>query len=214
MSLAFIIYIKSLLIETSSISKGGQVSDSSPSWCYAPFEPDGILSSLTASVACIIGSSIWSYFDRITGIPLNKALYTISYLMVTSAASGLIFCALYLLVDVYKWRRKAFVFEWMGKHSLSYFVLVTSNLVVIMLQGFYWKSPHNNIVYWIVSHVVQNIINNLAPNPELSAILKSMNIQMPSTSTSSTSTVNQRSSSESDQMQVTLKFKIFEHLMA
>ncbi|KAL4567127.1 hypothetical protein LXL04_022701 [Taraxacum kok-saghyz] len=46
-----------------------------------------------------------------------------------------------------------------------------------------------------------SIINNLAPNPELSAILKNMNIQMPSTSTGSTSTVNQRSSSENDQMQ-------------
>ncbi|KAL4577226.1 hypothetical protein LXL04_013331 [Taraxacum kok-saghyz] len=46
-----------------------------------------------------------------------------------------------------------------------------------------------------------SIINNLAPNPELSAILKSMNIQMPNTSTGSTSTVKQRSSSESDQMQ-------------
>ncbi|KAL4555052.1 hypothetical protein LXL04_037663 [Taraxacum kok-saghyz] len=46
-----------------------------------------------------------------------------------------------------------------------------------------------------------SIINNLAPNPELSSILKSMNIQMPNTSTGSTSTVNQSSSSESDQMQ-------------
>lgn len=27
-----------------NISKSGQVSESSPSWCYAPFEPEGILS--------------------------------------------------------------------------------------------------------------------------------------------------------------------------
>ncbi|KAL4580369.1 hypothetical protein LXL04_016560 [Taraxacum kok-saghyz] len=46
-----------------------------------------------------------------------------------------------------------------------------------------------------------SIINNLAPNLELSAVLKSMNIQMPNTSTGTTSTVNQSSSSESDQMQ-------------
>ncbi|KAL4576921.1 hypothetical protein LXL04_013022 [Taraxacum kok-saghyz] len=37
-----------------------------------------------------------------------------------------------------------------------------------------------------------SIINKLAPNPELSPILISMNIQMPNTSTSSTSTINQR----------------------
>ncbi|KAL4558915.1 hypothetical protein LXL04_037120 [Taraxacum kok-saghyz] len=90
-------------LEECSISKRGQVSDSSPSWCYAPFEPEGILSSLTASVACIIGLQ----YGHILGF--------------------------------------------MG-----------------------------------------SIINKLAPNPELSPILKSMNIQMPNTSTSSTSTVNQK----------------------
>lgn len=164
-----------------NISKGGQVPESSPSWCYAPFEPEGILSSLTASMACIIGlqyghilTELQGHKDRLCnwslmsiwllilgsllaliGIPLNKSLYTISYLLVTSAASGITFCALYLLVDVYGWRRVAYVLEWMGKHSLSIFILVTSNLIVIAIQGFYWKSPSNNIIYWIVSHIVQ-----------------------------------------------------------
>ncbi|KAL4557972.1 hypothetical protein LXL04_036168 [Taraxacum kok-saghyz] len=48
---------------------------------------------------------------------------------------------------------------------------------------------------------LRSIINNLTPNPKLSAVFKSMNIQMPKTSTGSTSTVNQSSSSKSDQMQ-------------
>ncbi|XP_071702997.1 uncharacterized protein [Rutidosis leptorrhynchoides] len=42
-------------LQECNISNSGQVSESSPSWCFAPFEPEGILSSLTASVACIIG---------------------------------------------------------------------------------------------------------------------------------------------------------------
>ncbi|KAI3717396.1 hypothetical protein L1987_68984 [Smallanthus sonchifolius] len=148
-----------------NMSKGGQLSESSPSWCFAPFEPESILSSLTASVACIIGLQYghilielqgdkdrlcnWSFMSvlflvlgtilALLGIPLNKSLYTISY----------------MLVDVYGWRRVAFGWEWMGKHSLSIFILVTSNLIVIAVQGFYWKAPHNNIIYWIVSHIVQ-----------------------------------------------------------
>ncbi|MFS8016238.1 hypothetical protein Hanom_Chr15g01366161 [Helianthus anomalus] len=76
-------------------------------------------------------------------------------MLVTSAAAGITFCALYLLVDVYGWRRVAFGLEWMGKHSLSIFILVASNLIVIAVQGFYWKTPHNNMIHWIVSHVVQ-----------------------------------------------------------
>ena len=34
----------------------------------------------------------------------------------------------------------------MGKHALSIYVLVISNILVIGIQGFYWKSPKNNIV--------------------------------------------------------------------
>ncbi|XP_010266019.1 PREDICTED: heparan-alpha-glucosaminide N-acetyltransferase-like isoform X2 [Nelumbo nucifera] len=104
-------------------SKSGQISDPSPSWCYAPFDPEGILSSLTAAVACIIGLhyghvlvqledhrsrllhwislSIFllslGFLLTFLGIPLNKPLYTISYLLVTSASAGITFCVLYLL---------------------------------------------------------------------------------------------------------------------
>jgi len=33
------------------------------------------------------------------GIPLNKSLYTVSYMLLSSAASGLTFMALYILVS-------------------------------------------------------------------------------------------------------------------
>lgn len=34
-----------------------------------------------------------------SGIPVNKSLYTISYMLITSASAGMTFCALYLLVS-------------------------------------------------------------------------------------------------------------------
>ncbi|XP_061372420.1 uncharacterized protein LOC133314906 [Gastrolobium bilobum] len=157
-------------LQECNMSKG-QVSDSSPSWCHAPFDPEGILSSITAAVSCIIGLQYghvlahlqdhkgrldnWLWFSvsflglglflALVGIPLNKSLYTVSYTLLTSAASGLTFIALYVLVDFHGHRRLTTVFEWMGKHSLSIFVLVSSNLAVIAIQGFYWKKPENNI---------------------------------------------------------------------
>ncbi|XP_027184852.1 heparan-alpha-glucosaminide N-acetyltransferase-like [Coffea eugenioides] len=153
--------------------------NSVPSWCLAPFEPEGILSSITAAVSCILGLQSghilvhfqdhkerlynWSLLSfsflalglllSLIGIPLNKSLYTISYLLVTSATAGITFCLLYVLVDVCGWRRLTCVLEWMGKHSLSIFILVTSNIAVIMIQGFYWRAPENNIVHWIITHV-------------------------------------------------------------
>nr|XP_004500724.1 uncharacterized protein LOC101494283 [Cicer arietinum] len=154
-----------------NMSSTGQLSDSSPSWCHAPFDPEGILSSITAAVSCIIGLQYghilahledhkgrlhhWLSFSvsffalglflAVIGIPVNKSLYTVSYMLLSSAASGLTFMALYVLVDVYGHRRLTSVLEWMGKHSLSIFVLVSSNLAVIAIQGFYWTKPENNI---------------------------------------------------------------------
>ncbi|XP_058004601.1 uncharacterized protein LOC131180828 isoform X1 [Hevea brasiliensis] len=155
----------------------GQVSESSPSWCHAPFDPEGLLSSLTTAVTCIIGLQCghvlaytqdhkkriqsWSLFSvsllllgmllAFIGIPVNKSLYTISYMLITSASAGITFCALYLLVDVYGYRWVTTPLEWMGKHSLSIFVLVTSNIAIIAIQGFYWSKPENNFIHWIVA---------------------------------------------------------------
>jgi len=38
------------------------------------------------------------------------------------------------------------VLEWMGMHALLIFTLATSNVLPVVLQGFYWKQPGNNIV--------------------------------------------------------------------
>ncbi|KAI4297774.1 hypothetical protein L6164_037642 [Bauhinia variegata] len=163
-------------------SVNGVFSDGAPSWCHAPFDPEGILSSITAAVSCIIGLQyghvlahlqvhkerlqnwlcfsvsffVLGLFLTLIGIPVNKSLYTISYMLLTSAAAGTTFSALYLLVDVHGYRRLTSVLEWMGKHSLSIFVIVSSNLAVIAVQGFYWNTPENNIVHWIVKRVAHS----------------------------------------------------------
>ncbi|KAG6763005.1 hypothetical protein POTOM_033533 [Populus tomentosa] len=91
----------------------------------------------------------------VIGDPVNKSLYTFSYMLITSASAGITYSALYLLVDVYDYRCLTFVLEWMGKHSLSIFVLVSSNLAVITIQGFCWAAPENNMIHWIVSRFVR-----------------------------------------------------------
>ncbi|CAN0902759.1 Heparan-alpha-glucosaminide N-acetyltransferase [Linum grandiflorum] len=164
-----------------NMSSGKQVPEDAPSWCHAPFDPEGLLSSLTAAVTCIIGLQFghvlahiqdhkgrlenWSGFSLsflvlglflvLLGFPINKPLYSISYMLITSASAGITFAALYLLVDVYGQRWLTLPLEWMGKHSLTIFMVVSSNLAVIAIQGFYWKSPENNIMNWIVSFFVQ-----------------------------------------------------------
>ncbi|XP_011020932.1 PREDICTED: heparan-alpha-glucosaminide N-acetyltransferase-like [Populus euphratica] len=150
----------------------GPLPPEAPSWCQAPFDPEGLLSSVMAIVTCLVGlhyGHIIVHFkehkDRIlhwmvpstcfvvlglvldlSGMHVNKALYTFSYMCVTAGAAGIVFTGIYMLVDVCGFRRPTLVLEWMGMHALMIFILATSNVLPVVLQGFYWKQPGNNIL--------------------------------------------------------------------
>ncbi|PKA48923.1 heparan-alpha-glucosaminide N-acetyltransferase [Apostasia shenzhenica] len=177
----------------------------SPEWCLAPFDPEGILSSVMAAVTCFTGLQfghiivdfkihmkrilLWTvsslalllfgffvamlgksiqnsatYFHPslitcklhfcasgllvlvISGLPLSKPLYTLSYMFLTAGASGIVLTFIYYLVDVKHIRKPALLLQWMGMNALIVYVLAAGELFPAALQGFYWRSPSNNLV--------------------------------------------------------------------
>lgn len=150
----------------------GPLPSNAPVWCQAPFDPEGLLSSVMSSVTCFIGlhfghilvnfkghrerilnwiiSSLvlilFGIFLEVLGMPLNKALYTFSYMCITSGAAGLLFSAIYLFVDMYGYRRPTVLLEWMGLNALLIYALAACDLFAAAIQGFYWRSPQNNVV--------------------------------------------------------------------
>eukprot|EP00261_Vitis_vinifera_P025073 XP_010657682.1 PREDICTED: heparan-alpha-glucosaminide N-acetyltransferase isoform X2 [Vitis vinifera] len=152
----------------------GPLPPNAPTWCQAPFDPEGLLSSVMAIVTCLVGlhyGHIIVHFkdhkDRILhwivpsscllvlgfaldffGMHVNKALYTLSYMCVTAGAAGILFAGIYLMVDMYGYRRPTIVMEWMGMHALMIYILAACNILPVFLQGFYWRRPQNNIVDW------------------------------------------------------------------
>ncbi|KAH6815317.1 heparan-alpha-glucosaminide N-acetyltransferase-like protein [Perilla frutescens var. frutescens] len=150
----------------------GPLPPDAPSWCRAPFDPEGILSTVMAIVTCLLGLqyghvivhykdhkkrlSLWSYpstgfmllglLCHILGMHINKALYSVSYTCVTAGVAGILLATIYLVVDVHGWRRFTALLEWMGMHALLIYILVACNILPLILQGFYWKHPHNNIL--------------------------------------------------------------------
>ncbi|XP_022858642.1 uncharacterized protein LOC111379494 [Olea europaea var. sylvestris] len=83
---------------------------------------------------------------EVCGMHINKVLYSFSYMCFTTGAAGILFASIYIMVDVYGYTRLTVVLEWMGKHALMIFILVACNVVPLILQGFYWGQPHNNIL--------------------------------------------------------------------
>ncbi|PKA47568.1 heparan-alpha-glucosaminide N-acetyltransferase [Apostasia shenzhenica] len=156
----------------------GPLPPDAPSWCEAPFDPEGLMSTIMAIVTCLVGllfghvivhfkdhkdrifqltvPSFWllalAFCLDFFGMHMNKALYTVSYTCITAGASGLLFAGIYMLVDVYGYRKLTYAMEWMGKHSLMIYVLVACNIMPIFIQGFYWKEPRNNLVS-LTSHL-------------------------------------------------------------
>ncbi|XP_072980488.1 uncharacterized protein [Typha angustifolia] len=152
--------------------QNGPLPPGAQSWCQAPFDPEGLLSSMMAIVTCLIGLQFGhvivhfkDHGERIFqwmissfcllaaafsldfyGIHMNKPLYTLSYTCVTAGAAGLLFAGIYVLVDVYGYRRLTFAMEWMGMHALMIFILVACNVLPVFIQGFYWKEPQNNLL--------------------------------------------------------------------
>lgn len=150
----------------------GPLPADAPSWCEAPFDPEGLLSTIMAVVTSLIGLQFGHVLlhskhhrDRIfqwmiptfgllalafsldfCGMHMNKALYTVSYTCITAGVSGLLLAGIYLLVDVYNYRRPWCAMEWMGKNALVIYVLVACNIFPLFIQGFYWKEPSNNLL--------------------------------------------------------------------
>ncbi|XP_039789820.1 heparan-alpha-glucosaminide N-acetyltransferase-like isoform X1 [Panicum virgatum] len=155
--------------------ENGPLPPDAPSWCQAPFDPEGLLSSVMAFVTCLIGlqfGHIIIHFEkhrgRITnwlipsfsmlavaflmgfvGMRMNKPLNTISYTLATAGAAGLLFAGIYTLVDVYGFRRPTITMEWMGKHALMIYVLVACNILPMFIRGFYWRDPNNSLLKFI-----------------------------------------------------------------
>ncbi|XP_041012617.1 heparan-alpha-glucosaminide N-acetyltransferase isoform X2 [Juglans microcarpa x Juglans regia] len=165
------VYARTQQCSINSPSNGPLPSDA-PSWCQAPFDPEGLLSSVMAIVSCFVGLHyghiIVHYKDHrdrifhwmvtssclvvlglglnLCGMHFNKALYTFSYMCFTAGVAGILFAGIYFMVDVCGCRRPTFVMEWMGMHALMLYILAACNVLPVFLQGFYWRRPRNNIL--------------------------------------------------------------------
>lgn len=150
----------------------GPLPPNAPEWCLAPFDPEGLLSSLMAAVTCFIGLHfghlllqfkshtktlfswvtcslvflIAGYIAKILGMPLSKPLYTLSYMLISSGVSGLLLSAILFIVDVKGFRKPTLLFQWVGMNALIIYSLAACELFPAFIQGFYWRDPANNLV--------------------------------------------------------------------
>ncbi|PWA39595.1 hypothetical protein CTI12_AA570410 [Artemisia annua] len=86
-------------------------------------------------------------------IPLNKQLYTFSYVCVTSGAAALVFSFFYIMVDIWNLRYLFLPLEWIGKNAMLVYVMAAAGVFAGFINGWYYDDPHNTLVYWIQKHI-------------------------------------------------------------
>ena len=71
-----------------------------------------------AAVVCLVAGYLWSF-----SFPLNKILWTSSFVLVTGGWSLTLLALFYLLIDVIGWRRWAFFFIVIGMNAITIYVM-------------------------------------------------------------------------------------------
>ncbi|XP_035829914.1 heparan-alpha-glucosaminide N-acetyltransferase isoform X2 [Helianthus annuus] len=172
---------------TLSSPESGPLRPDAPNWCRAPFEPEGLLSSISAILSGVIGIHYGHVLIHFKGhaerlkqwvsmgvglliiaillhftdaIPINKQLYSISYVCFTAGAAGIVFSAFYILIDVWGKRTPFLLFEWIGMNAMLVFVLGAQGILAGFVNGWYYDSADNNLVNWIQDHVFIDVWNS------------------------------------------------------
>ncbi|TYI43444.1 hypothetical protein ES332_A01G170400v1 [Gossypium tomentosum] len=161
---------------THSSSSSGQIREDAPSWCRAPFEPEGLLSSILAILSGTIGIHYGHVLIHFKGhperlkqwvsmalgllivaiilhftdaIPINEQLYSFSYVCFTAGAAGIVFSAFYILIDVWGWRTPFLLLEWIGMNAMLIYVLGAQGILLAFVNGWYYKSTNNTLVSFL-----------------------------------------------------------------
>eukprot|EP00257_Ricinus_communis_P025761 XP_025013175.1 heparan-alpha-glucosaminide N-acetyltransferase [Ricinus communis] len=165
----------------------GPLRADAPSWCLAPFEPEGLLSTISAILSGTIGIHYGHVLIHFKGhserlkqwvsmglglfliaiilhftdaIPINKQLYSFSYVCFTAGAAGIVFSGFYILIDVLGLRIPFLFLEWIGMNAMLVYVMAAQGIFEGFINGWFYKSNNNTLVYWIQEHVFDKVWNS------------------------------------------------------
>lgn len=133
-----------------------------------PFDPEGLLSTLPSVGTVLCGYLLGRYVQKLSnhrdkllktlpwalgsilvgliwhwvGFPINKPLWSSSYVLVTAGLAALLFCALVYCIDIKGYVRWTYIFQVFGlnplaAYALSGLVIKTFGLIKIGEQGMY-----------------------------------------------------------------------------
>lgn len=65
-----------------------------------------------------------------------------------------------MLIDVWGIRAPFLFLEWIGMNAMLVFVLGAQGILAGFVKGWFYEKPDNNLVSWILDHVIINVWNS------------------------------------------------------
>ncbi|TYI57848.1 hypothetical protein E1A91_D11G311300v1 [Gossypium mustelinum] len=145
----------------------GPFKNDAPSWCHAPFEPEGILSSISAVLSTIIGVHFGHVLVHLKGhserlkqwIMMGFALLILGIVLHFTHAA-LVFSAIYILVDIWGLKYMFVPLKWIGMNAMLVYVMAAEGIFAGFINGWYYEDPHSTLVYWIEKHIFIGVWNS------------------------------------------------------
>ncbi|KAL0409976.1 UNVERIFIED_CONTAM: Heparan-alpha-glucosaminide N-acetyltransferase [Sesamum latifolium] len=148
---------------TLSSPAAGPLREDAPTWCQAPFEPEGLLSSISAIISGTIGIHYghvlihfkghaerlkqWVSGTGFTNSSRNSSLHRCHSHQ--QAALQFQLCLLHCRCSWHCILR--FLHD--GMNAMLVFVMAAQGIFAAFINGWYFKDPDNNLVNWIQKHV-------------------------------------------------------------
>jgi len=107
---------------------------------------------LTTGIILAVFGLIWNQ-----GFPINKPLWTSSYVLLTCGLGTILLAVLMWVIDIKKWIKWTYIFRVFGLNPLVSYAL-SGLLVKLMITTFKWDET--NAYAWIYQHIFQPIFGN------------------------------------------------------
>lgn len=147
-------------------------------FCFIPFDPEGLLSGLSSVGSSLLGLAFghallhrqehgerlreWAPLSLAllgAGVavhfgffPINKNLWSTSYVLAMAGAAGLSFSFFYWLVDVARVQAPLQPLRWVGLNTIFVFTMAATGVFDTFLALFYWRTPGNDLVSQVRDH--------------------------------------------------------------
>ena len=118
---------------------------------------EGIIDKMKILLPYAIGGIVLGVIWNFAGFPINKPIWSSSYVLVTGGLATLFLIALLWILDDKGWKKWAYVFRAFGLNPLISYALSG----VLVKTSFLIKFANQNIYQWLYNNVFQTAFGNM-----------------------------------------------------